>query len=70
MTLRKLDDGTWAHHGIQPGTAHICISYMGPVPTWDVYRSDGLWAKKIACKGSEEQANDFCNENGLRPVRG
>ena len=67
--LKKLKSGTYAHHSIEPDEAHICVDRNAPKASFDVYRPDGLYAKRVTGFHSFELAEQYCTDHGWTAVR-
>ena len=67
--LNKLKSGTYAHHTIEADEAHICVDRNGPRASFDIYRPDGLYAKRVKGFHSYDLAEQYCIDQGWTPIR-
>ncbi len=60
----KRRDGTYGHTSIVGNDAHLLYDATFSYGSWDVYRPDGMFAKRIMTFQTREAAVEYIQSNG------
>ena len=64
----KRRDGTYGHTAIIDNDARLLFDPTFAYGSWDVYRPDGMYAKKVMTFATRDAALDYIKSNGWDAV--
>jgi hypothetical protein len=65
----KRRDGSWGHTALVGNDASIVFNGLSSQGTWDVYRPDIMYARKVGVFATEWAAQEFVKANGWDLVK-
>ena len=68
-TMKQRRDGTWGHTQIVGNDARLLFDPTFAYGSWNVYRPDGMYAKKVMTFATEQAAVEFIQNNKWDLVR-